>query len=304
MNRDPTKELFFNVGAARDGEDFFLAGLFYELEGTDTECTRVMAFEAPDYWFYLDDVDGIVTMLLAFRRAGKLNTMAITRTGHVANFIREKRTDAQIPIDPGFLFYAVAAGTDVFACGSQNQIWRWNGKTWSRAGTGANVNQQIGAATALFGMCAQAEDDVHAVGSGGTILHFDGTSWAPVDSPTNVALHRVLNLGGGELFVVGRFGQVFRGSAESGWFSLAIEGMTENFWGLCRFGQAIYCSTSQVLYRVQDDRLVRVDTGDNGPKSIARLFTNDQYMWLTTGTDAIFRFDGAKWEEIVCPENT
>jgi hypothetical protein len=50
--------------------------------------------------------------------------------------------------------------------------------------------------------------------------------------------------------------------------------------------------------------LVLVKMGKAKPKVCYRLFSNEKYMWLTTGIDQIFRYDGKAWKELVCPENT
>jgi len=297
-----SKELFFNVGVAGKNQDFLLAGLFYEYEGTDTEVTRVVGCEDGNDWFHIADADGIVIALLDFRRAGKLHTMAVSRKGEVATIVGEARSDAQIPIDPGFLFDAVAIGSDVFACGSNHQVWRWLGRDWEQAGQGAGINARRGATHALYGLCAVSANEVYAVGTKGTIVRFDGRAWDAIDSPTNVGLHKILRTRNDQLVVVGRSGQVFRGSSATGWTSLAIAGVKDNFWGLCQYRDDVYCSTPSTLYRIEADGLKEV-SAPNAPKRFTRLFANDSFLWATTGTDAFHRFDGKAWSELVCPEN-
>lgn len=53
-------------------------------------------------------------------------------------------------------------------------IWRWDGTAWSRpVATWPNLRSIWGT----------AENDIWAVGTGGVILHYDGTSWTQKTSP-------------------------------------------------------------------------------------------------------------------------
>jgi hypothetical protein len=97
-------------------------------------------------------------------------------------------------------------GTRVVAAG-WNQSVPTMGITATREG--AAWNTQAASAMYLFGVWGRADDDIYAVGSAGTIVHFDGTTWMPMTSTTQVALQAV---GGtaANVFAVGDEGTILR----------------------------------------------------------------------------------------------
>lgn len=74
-----------------------------------------------------------------------------------------------------------------------------------------------GTQEALFSVWGTGPSNVFAVGSGGTILHYDGSSWTPMSSGTTRLLHGVWGSGPSDVFAVGDFGTILRfdGSAWS-----------------------------------------------------------------------------------------
>jgi hypothetical protein len=52
----------------------------------------------------------------------------------------------------------------------------------------------------LYAVWGSSGSDVFAVGTGGTILHYDGADWSPMDSGTTHGLEGVWGSGGGDVF--------------------------------------------------------------------------------------------------------
>ncbi len=59
-----------------------------------------------------------------------------------------------------------------------------------------------------YDVLALAANDVWAVGSGGTIIHYDGQGWSPVASPTTQSLRAITQVPGGGLRITGDAGTV------------------------------------------------------------------------------------------------
>ncbi|MFN8532725.1 MAG: S8 family serine peptidase [Dehalococcoidia bacterium] len=81
-----------------------------------------------------------------------------------------------------------------------NRIYRWNGLAWSAvytATTGLNAIATVGTTA-------------YAVGDGGLIVRFDGSSWAPVASPTTHRLYAVHLMTPTSGWAVGADGAVLR----------------------------------------------------------------------------------------------
>jgi uncharacterized membrane protein len=60
----------------------------------------------------------------------------------------------------------------------------------------------------LYGIYAAAPNDIWAVGAGGVIIHYDGTAWSQVQSPTTTTLRNITGIPGGGLIAVGDSGVV------------------------------------------------------------------------------------------------
>ena len=78
------------------------------------------------------------------------------------------------------------------------------GKTWSSLTT--NTTQT------LYGLWGSGANDLFAVGTGGTILHYDGTAWSEMTSGTDLTLEAVWGTVSGEVHAVGEYGVILRGS--------------------------------------------------------------------------------------------
>jgi hypothetical protein len=124
--------------------------------------------------------------------------------------------------------------TNVWAVGTAATITRWDGARWSIVsdsirpivsqidnynaawGTSAAtwvvgdasilrcssttscVQQSSGGA--LYSVWGTSATNIYAVGAGGRILHFDGTSWTPMTSPTSARLGRVAGSGPNDIW--------------------------------------------------------------------------------------------------------
>jgi len=73
----------------------------------------------------------------------------------------------------------------------------WNGISWSVVSSPALLNGLL-----LKGISADAANDVWVVG-GNTVLHFDGTNWTAVPSPSKISLSSVTALSTGNVWAAG-----------------------------------------------------------------------------------------------------
>lgn len=134
----------------------------------------------------------------------------------------------------------VTSSTDVLVVGTLGTTLRWNGSTlvtetgapnetlssiarigsdtWLVGGNGA-IARKAGAGTwqpvaspvtsgTLYAIYAAAANDIWAVGTGGVIIHYDGTAWSQVQSPTTKTLRNITGIPGGGLVAVGDSGVV------------------------------------------------------------------------------------------------
>jgi hypothetical protein len=85
--------------------------------------------------------------------------------------------------------------TDVFAVGSDGNIVRFDGTTWTKMFSGTLVS--------LNAVWGSSSSDVWAVGDQGVIKHFDGTAWTAVNSPITDNLTGVWGASADAVYAVG-----------------------------------------------------------------------------------------------------
>lgn len=68
-----------------------------------------------------------------------------------------------------------------------------------------------GSESHLAAVWGTSSTDVYAVGEAGTVLHYDGTAWSQMTAPTLAELRGVWGSSLGEVTVVGLYGAVLRG---------------------------------------------------------------------------------------------
>ena len=127
---------------------------------------------------------------------------------------------------------------NAWAVGNSGTILRWNGTSWSvvsdilhpvelggpsynavwgsgstvliggtsgilRCSTGSCANDGAPPGGNLFGVCGTSTSNVFAVGAAGRILHYNGTAWTPMTSPTSRTLVRAWGSGASDVWAVG-----------------------------------------------------------------------------------------------------
>jgi hypothetical protein len=87
---------------------------------------------------------------------------------------------------------------------STSRVVHYDGNTWS-----TSFESKLISGTDAFSAAAvwaNAPNDAFLVGSGGGILHFDGTAWSPMISPTSQALYDVWGNSSSNVYAVGAGG--------------------------------------------------------------------------------------------------
>ena len=171
-------------------------------------------------------------------RSATNNIWLIGTSGTIAQWNGAWQDHSQTNMD--FWDAAVASATDVTVVGTAGTILHWNGSIFTAepgaasvtlasitisapgeywvvgdAGTilkkvGAGGWTQVASPTAafLYHVLALSTTDVWAVGSGGVIIHYDGSAWTQVASPTTSTLRGLAVIPGAGLCAVGNSGLV------------------------------------------------------------------------------------------------
>jgi hypothetical protein len=298
--------LYFNELAPiqGEGERCALFGHFYYLPDPDVALTRPVVALPNSAWGVINDIDvnEVASAAVYFEDGGKRKLFAVYRSGQTFIYQGTARIAVPKPTDVGFLSDAKMIGNSVYACGSQNAIVRFDGVAWVNVAPSLKVPYGGPNDPTLNAIDGFGESDIYAVGYNGSIVHFDGSQWHALDSPTNQHLHGVVCHVDGKVYLSGRGGTMFRGGPE-GWEDLALPGFEEDFWGLAAYGEQVYVCSYRSLFRVTEAGLLGETVAENSAGTFYRLASNKSYMWATTGTGRILRFNGTRWIEMIWPDS-
>jgi hypothetical protein len=275
----------------------------HALKGTDTEWTTFYMFKEPDWGYKKYDFDGrsVVSRSLGDGRSWWL-------LGKRGEIVEQGIRQEQIPdagTGPGRYGYvnklAMIQG-ELYVCGYARQVYRRERSKW------VHIDQGMIAAVDAVGVSLESMDgrshaDIYAVGLGGEMWHYDGRLWDQIDSPTNRHLMEVSCVSPTLTYAVGKEGIVVRGN-DTHWEVLQNPGFKDDLWGVVAFKDEVYVAGFGGIARIDGSDIVPVDTGLGKLMPGYRLRTGPPGVMWSIGNDHLLRFDGQKWEEIVCPDNT
>ncbi len=165
----------------------------------------------------------------------------------------------------------------------------------------------------LLGVWGSSETNVFAVGTRGTLLHYDGLQWELLQSGTTQDLHAVWGSSAENIYIVGKKGTILKGNGDS-WSSVE-SGASENLWG-------IWGSSEDDIYVTGDHSIIlhwdgiewtTMSSGSNAwimntwGSSATDVFavggfTDDDAEYETIPAlsgGAVLHFDGVRWSEML-----
>ncbi len=136
-----------------------------------------------------------------------------------------------------FLSVSAAASDSVWALGYDSEggfqfgnegpfVASYNGVEW-------DIDTALPTSAALFGIFAAAPNDVWAVGTQGTVIHYDGVEWTASSTGVSVALHTVTKIGD-DVWAAGENGVILK-KVGTNWVSQQ-SGTTRDIWSLWAHG--------------------------------------------------------------------
>lgn len=217
---------------------------------------------------------------------------AISASGSVSgDLFDNSRPLPSVPRTGGIRAVASIGGR-AFAAGLRGMVYRLDRpRRWTRIDDGLPADFDV------LAIDGASDTDLHAVGREGGIWHFDGKGWRAGESPTSATLRTVHHAEGGDAHAAGDDGTLLQ--RRGGVWERIAHGCTDAaIWSLAEFQGRLYASTLSALYRLDGDRLVEVDFGDDRPASCRRLSVCDGQMW-SAGEFDLMAFDGERWSRIV-----
>ncbi|MCH7759370.1 hypothetical protein IID20_03370 [Patescibacteria group bacterium] len=144
--------------------------------------------------------------------------------------------------------------------------------------------------------------DGWAVGEGGTIIHYDGTSWLSVSSPTNKELNSIFMVSASDGWTVGEDGIIlnYDGSDWSEFIDTGDEVWSDVFMVSASDGWMVGDS-GRIYHYDGSDWSEFTDTGSTNWQSVY-LFASDDGQVVGNNGD-IYKYDGLEWTSVSSPTN-
>ncbi|MBN6149837.1 hypothetical protein JR065_05760 [Xanthomonas sp. AmX2] len=139
-----------------------------------------------------------------------------------------------------------------------------------------------------------SEQEIYTVGWEGEIWKYDGSVFIQQKSPTELALYKVRCAPDGFAYACGQLGTLLRGRDDQ-WEAIEHGSTKEDLWGMEVFDGQLYVSSSHLVYRLEDGKLIPVDFGDDAPQTCYHLSAADGIMW-SIGPKDVMEFDGSNWK--------
>jgi hypothetical protein len=184
-----------------------------------------------------------------------------------------------------------------YACGQRGQIYTETSGGWEHADQGVFAKK----APTLEDIDGTGARDIYAVGMHGTVVHYDGRRWRTVDVGTNQHLSNVRCLTTGDVFMCGNSGVVIRRSGR-GWELIDNPLGEPHYWGMDVYRGKVYLAHVNGMHVFDGKAITELDFGLGKEVSCHRVHSNEDVLW-SFGVDDLFKFNGRKWREVICPEN-
>jgi len=305
MSDQVTSSLFFSDGCMIGPETFVATGHFNAYP--DADLTRIVFRFESDLVVSDSRSDMLrsVTYSVTQRKcyiAGRNGLIQVYGTsGNPFTLDNVRGTLSEETIDDitryGELFRIRAIGDQVYCCGQSSQVYVRGIQGWVHADDGILSKR----AETLEDIHGTAPDNIYAVGMSGTILHFNGTRWNKLDSPTNQHLSSVRCVSKDLIYISGNNGTLLRGNVH-GWETISSNEFKMNFWDIEIVGEQVYLAHVRGLVLYNGSGFSNVPISKSHTISCYRLSSLGNRI-LSTGPDNIFLFDGESWTEFIWPDN-
>lgn len=305
-HRNPNAQYFKSI-VAMEPDFIVLSGHLYS-EGAEPSFTRLSMLRGGK-WSGLTDFEDIA-------HAATKKPINVHRVkpyfcvlGRIGTF-REMAPGVKLPDTAignrksGYLRDLRYIGSHLYACGTQNQVYRQNeNREWESIDDGLFSPLGDKVDRILESIDGFSENDIYAVGMLGSIWHWNGTRWTLLERLTNLSFFSVLCGSDGNVYIGGSGGLCYRGTRNKGWTDLTNQSVSSEILGkMVEFQGIIYIAAMTKLLMVSNNTLEEVSVPVDGHKAFLSLDTVPGQMW-TAGDDSILQYDGVRWIRHSYPSN-
>jgi hypothetical protein len=188
----------------------------------------------------------------------------------------------------------------VYAAGMARQIYRRNGPDdWIQFDDGIFIPRGERQYAAGILDIDGINNELYAVGYKGEIWYFNGKNWEHSDSPTDIALTKVICVGD-IVYIVGLCGIIIKGRHNL-WEIVEQDITKDDFWGIASFMDRTYVAAYSGVYEISANEFTKVDFKLDVPVSTEYLDARDGVIWSVGEKDIVMSENGVKWVKLPNP---
>lgn len=263
--------------------------------------------------FYAVTTEGFDFTTITFQmESGRGNFIAVDTTGSVFSVINdlEDKVDTDVPGSDFSISISKVVRTvnSAYAVGSALRVYKRDREdAWLNNLDTLPIPKDFAEDTSLNNysledMSGFSEDDMYAVGEGGSAYHFDGNKWTSIAFPTKLKLATATCAGDGRVYVSDKTCSIWVGR-NSTWEKIVEEDMSLSFFDSAWFDGRMWFTNDYGLWILEDDNLVLAKNARYKPvpEDVAILcgrldVAPDNSRMLLCGQHGAAVYDGQNWE--------
>jgi hypothetical protein len=286
----------------------FILSQVDELNEDFVDHTKVLRWKSGEWGHFM--IDWATTRIVHQRREGVLELLSLGVQGTVHVALGKARVGEPVdasnegPQRRGVLRDLRIIDGVPYVSGMKRQVYRREVPgQWQRVDAGVLVpiaSQDIKAFDSIDGF---SKRELYAVGLEGEIWTYDGNVWTQIDSPTSVALERVLCAPDGNVYAAGQLGTLLKGRGTK-WQVVDLGDFRETIWDICWFKERLYIGASRNLLVLDASGATKVDMPLQAPRTFGNFATNGEVLWSIGQKTLVYTHDGNTWTEVMCMDGS
>jgi len=285
-----------------DGRTIFVRTVIKTLNDKDVRHCVVLKYDGSGWQSFLIN-NGITSQYASNVNGWTLHSLGYNGIIHVSS--QDSESEEIIdgsrfgPSKLRWMYDIKQIGGQLCAVGMSRMAYRQDSSgTWNQLGRGAEVTDLVDIEACFRSIAGFSDDHLIAVGTKGEIWQCCNGVWQQMESPTNVILHGVLCCDDGTAYACGAAGVVLRLSNNS-CTVVDNDETDDHLWGISWFKGSVFIAGSNAVYKIDDNRLRKVDMGIKPTTSY--LYSSSNILW-SVGSSDICWFDGSTWKQLFLPK--
>lgn len=221
--------------------------------------------------------------------------VTVAEWGEVFVASGEESNQERIEVQYGPLRNVTEVDTVAIACGADLQVFRRETGGWAAIGPDDDLRADF-PANHIEAIDGYSANELYGAGRSGVIWWFDGSTWHPIQSPTNLSFYTVHCSRNGKVYLSGQGGIIAVGRNGDFEIHKPSEPLAD-VWGIAHWDGLVYLSSFRAMVTWDGEDWDTSAGAMAAGKTFYDLNISQSYLW-SFGMKDVLKFDGETWERI------